>query len=75
MLCLHLKRFEHSSTKQQSRKLDTHVAFPLNLLDMRPYRASAILATRHGLVSGMGHHVGVAWVTMLSGMGHHVASN
>eukprot|EP00898_Chlorokybus_atmophyticus_P005505 jgi/Chlat1/5956/Chrsp4S06178 len=48
VLCLHLKRFEHSSARKESSKIDTYVSFPLSTLDMTPYLSSTVLRARHG---------------------------
>ncbi|KAL2622195.1 hypothetical protein R1flu_002400 [Riccia fluitans] len=47
VLCFHIKRFEHSSTKNTSRKVDRYVQFPFSL-DMAPYISSSIVRSRHG---------------------------
>jgi len=46
VLCLHLKRFEHSATKHTSTKLERWVHFPLHTLHMQPFLASHVLAAR-----------------------------
>lgn len=49
VLTLHIKRFEHDgSARGASRKLDTHVDFPLRDLDMAPYLSSSVLRERYG---------------------------
>ncbi|KAI4335659.1 hypothetical protein L6164_014288 [Bauhinia variegata] len=45
--CFHIKRFEHSSTKKMSRKVDRYLQFPFSL-DMSPYLSSTILRSRFG---------------------------
>ncbi|XP_028787962.1 ubiquitin C-terminal hydrolase 22-like [Neltuma alba] len=45
--CFHIKRFEHSSTRKMSRKVDRYLQFPLSL-DMSPYLSSSILRSRFG---------------------------
>lgn len=47
VLCFHIKRFEHSSTRNMSRKVDRYVQFPL-FLDVLPYLSSSIVRLRHG---------------------------
>lgn len=47
VLCFHIKRFEHSSTRNTSRKVDRYLQFPL-FLDMAPYMSSSIVRNRHG---------------------------
>ncbi|KAL9167857.1 hypothetical protein ABFS82_05G125200 [Erythranthe guttata] len=47
VLCLHIKRFEHSSIRKMSRKIDRHLQFPFSL-DMRPYLSSSIVKKRFG---------------------------
>ncbi|CAM8913240.1 unnamed protein product [Rhodiola kirilowii] len=47
VLCLHIKRFEHSHIKKMSRKVDRHVQFPFSL-DMSPYLSSSIVRNRFG---------------------------
>lgn len=47
VLCLHIKRFEHSSMCNMSRKIDRYVQFPF-FLDMAPYLSSSIVRSRHG---------------------------
>ncbi|XP_052204082.1 ubiquitin C-terminal hydrolase 22 isoform X2 [Diospyros lotus] len=42
VLCLHIKRFEHSPVRKMSRKIDRHLQFPFSL-DMSPYLSSSIL--------------------------------
>ncbi|KAK3280653.1 ubiquitin-specific protease ubp2 [Cymbomonas tetramitiformis] len=48
VLCFHIKRFEHSSSRHSSRKISRHLAFPLHSLDMAPFLSSAILQSRFG---------------------------
>lgn len=45
--CFHIKRFEHSSLRKMSRKVDRYLQFPLSL-DMAPYLSSSILRGRFG---------------------------
>ncbi|CAK8563484.1 unnamed protein product [Lathyrus sativus] len=45
--CFHIKRFEHSSTRKMSRKVDRYLQFPFSL-DMSPYLSSSILRRRFG---------------------------
>jgi len=45
--CFHIKRFEHSSRKKMSRKVDRYLQFPFSL-DMSPYLSSSILRSRFG---------------------------
>ncbi|XP_016199520.1 ubiquitin carboxyl-terminal hydrolase 22 [Arachis ipaensis] len=45
--CFHIKRFEHSSTRKMSRKVDRYLQFPFSL-DMAPYLSSSILRSRFG---------------------------
>ncbi|KAI4379509.1 hypothetical protein MLD38_005792 [Melastoma candidum] len=45
--CFHIKRFEHSSTRKMSRKIDRYLHFPFSL-DMTPYLSSTILRRRFG---------------------------
>lgn len=45
--CFHIKRFEHSSVRKMSRKVDRYLQFPLSL-DMAPYLSSSILRSRFG---------------------------
>ncbi|GFY96796.1 ubiquitin-specific protease 22 [Actinidia rufa] len=47
VLCLHVKRFEHSPIKKMSRKIDWHLQFPFSL-DMSPYLSSSIVRKRFG---------------------------
>lgn len=47
VLCLHIKRFEHSHVRKMSRKVDRHVQFPFSL-DMSPYMSSSIVRNRFG---------------------------
>lgn len=47
VLCLHIKRFEHSSIRKMSRKIDRHLQFPFSL-DMSPYLSSSIVRKRFG---------------------------
>uniref|UniRef100_A0A7N0V4R6 ubiquitinyl hydrolase 1 n=1 Tax=Kalanchoe fedtschenkoi TaxID=63787 RepID=A0A7N0V4R6_KALFE len=47
VLCLHIKRFEHSHIRKMSRKVDRHVQFPFSL-DMSPYLSSSIVRNRFG---------------------------
>ncbi|EEF31620.1 ubiquitin C-terminal hydrolase 22 [Ricinus communis] len=45
--CFHIKRFEHSSIRKMSRKVDRYLQFPFSL-DMTPYLSSSILRNRFG---------------------------
>ncbi|KAF8016648.1 hypothetical protein BT93_H1999 [Corymbia citriodora subsp. variegata] len=45
--CFHIKRFEHSSIRKMSRKIDRYLHFPFSL-DMAPYLSSSILRRRFG---------------------------
>ncbi|OAY31509.1 ubiquitin C-terminal hydrolase 22 [Manihot esculenta] len=45
--CFHIKRFEHSSIRKMSRKIDRYLQFPFSL-DMTPYLSSSILRSRFG---------------------------
>ncbi|CAN6277139.1 unnamed protein product [Urochloa humidicola] len=45
--CFHIKRFEHSSVKKVSRKVDHCLQFPFSL-DMAPYLSSSVLRSRYG---------------------------
>ncbi|MBA0826204.1 hypothetical protein Goarm_011080 [Gossypium armourianum] len=45
--CFHVKRFEHSSIRKMSRKVDRYLQFPFSL-DMAPYLSSSILRSRFG---------------------------
>ncbi|XP_031250506.1 ubiquitin C-terminal hydrolase 22-like [Pistacia vera] len=45
--CFHIKRFEHSSVRKMSRKVDRYLQFPLSL-NMTPYLSSSILRGRFG---------------------------
>ncbi|XP_021758020.1 ubiquitin carboxyl-terminal hydrolase 22-like [Chenopodium quinoa] len=47
VLCLHIKRFEHSHVRKVSKKIDQYVQFPFSL-DMSPYMSSSIVRSRHG---------------------------
>ncbi|KAJ0807763.1 putative ubiquitinyl hydrolase 1 [Helianthus annuus] len=47
VLCLHVKRFEHSLVRKVSRKIDRHLQFPFSL-DMTPYVSSSIVRKRFG---------------------------
>ncbi|KAG0605374.1 hypothetical protein M758_9G053500 [Ceratodon purpureus] len=47
VLCFHIKRFEHSSSRNTSRKVDRYVQFPF-FLDLLPYLSSSIVRLRHG---------------------------
>ncbi|KNA05234.1 hypothetical protein SOVF_192250 [Spinacia oleracea] len=47
VLCLHIKRFEHSHVRKVSRKIDQYLQFPFSL-DMSPYLSSTIVRNRHG---------------------------
>lgn len=45
--CFHIKRFEHSSVRKMSRKVDRYLQFPFSL-DMAPYLSSSIIRSRFG---------------------------
>ncbi|PON68359.1 Ubiquitinyl hydrolase [Parasponia andersonii] len=47
VLCLHIKRFEHSLVRKMSRKIDSYLHFPFSL-DMMPYLSSSIIRNRFG---------------------------
>ncbi|CAK9317547.1 unnamed protein product [Citrullus colocynthis] len=47
VLCLHIKRFEHSFVRRTSRKIDRYLQFPFSL-DMIPYLSSSIIRNRYG---------------------------
>ncbi|WCJ30411.1 Ubiquitin carboxyl-terminal hydrolase 22 [Euphorbia peplus] len=47
VLSLHIKRFEHSTIRKMSRKLDYHLQFPFSL-DMSSYLSSSIVRSRFG---------------------------
>lgn len=47
VLCFHIKRFEHSSIRKMSRKVDQYLQFPFSL-DMTPYLSSSIIRNRFG---------------------------
>ncbi|KAL3498264.1 hypothetical protein ACH5RR_040996 [Cinchona calisaya] len=47
VLCLHIKRFEHSPIKKLLRKIDRHLQFPFSL-DMKPYLSSSVVRKRFG---------------------------
>ncbi|KAF9681333.1 hypothetical protein SADUNF_Sadunf06G0215100 [Salix dunnii] len=47
VLSLHIKRFEHSSLRRTSRKIDWHLKFPFSL-DMTPYLSPSIVRNRFG---------------------------
>ncbi|XP_011031424.1 PREDICTED: ubiquitin carboxyl-terminal hydrolase 22 [Populus euphratica] len=47
VLSLHIKRFEHSSLRRTSRKIDWHLQFPFSL-DMTPYLSPSIVRNRFG---------------------------
>ncbi|XP_060613533.2 ubiquitin carboxyl-terminal hydrolase 20 isoform X2 [Anolis sagrei] len=66
ILCIHLKRFRHEV--MYSFKINSHVSFPLEGLDLRPFLAkeSASQITTYDLLSVICHH-GTA------GSGHYIA--
>uniref|UniRef100_A0A803TN95 ubiquitinyl hydrolase 1 n=1 Tax=Anolis carolinensis TaxID=28377 RepID=A0A803TN95_ANOCA len=66
ILCIHLKRFRHEV--MYSFKISSHVSFPLEGLDLRPFLAkeSASQVTTYDLLSVICHH-GTA------GSGHYIA--
>ncbi|KAH7574053.1 hypothetical protein JRO89_XS03G0245100 [Xanthoceras sorbifolium] len=47
VLCLHIKRFEHSPARKMSRKIDRYLQFPFGL-DMNPYLSSSVVRNRFG---------------------------
>jgi len=47
VLCFHIKRFEHSSSRQASRKVSWRVKFPLHSLKMGPFVSAAVLGSRY----------------------------
>ncbi|XP_075646649.1 ubiquitin C-terminal hydrolase 22 isoform X2 [Castanea sativa] len=47
VLCLHIKRFEHSPVRKMWRKIDRYLQFPFSL-DMTPYLSSSIVRNRFG---------------------------
>lgn len=47
VLCLHIKRFEHSLVRKKMRKIDSYLHFPFSL-DMTPYLSSSIVRNRFG---------------------------
>ncbi|KAJ6295337.1 hypothetical protein OIU78_023373 [Salix suchowensis] len=47
VLSLHIKRFEHSSLRRSSRKIDWFLQFPFSL-DMTPYLSPSIVRNRFG---------------------------
>jgi ubiquitin carboxyl-terminal hydrolase 22/27/51 len=47
VLCLHIKRFAHSSVRNMSRKIDRYLHFPFSL-DMNPYLSSSVVRNRFG---------------------------
>ncbi|KDP33497.1 hypothetical protein JCGZ_07068 [Jatropha curcas] len=47
VLSLHVKRFEHSTVRKMSRKIDWHLQFPF-FLDMTSYMSSSIVRKRFG---------------------------
>lgn len=47
VLCLHIKRFEHSLVRKMSRKINSYLHFPFSL-DMTPYLSSSIVRNRFG---------------------------
>ncbi|XP_004640509.1 ubiquitin carboxyl-terminal hydrolase 20 [Octodon degus] len=66
VLCIHLKRFRHEVT--YSFKVSSHVSFPLEGLDLRPFLAKECTSqiTTYDLLSVICHH-GTA------GSGHYIA--
>ncbi|CAN6992301.1 unnamed protein product [Brassica oleracea var. botrytis] len=82
LLCLHVKRFEHSLTRKASRKIDSYLQYPFRL-NMSPYLSSSIIGKRFGnrvfAFDGEGEHDGSEFeifaVVTHSGMlasGHYV---
>ncbi|KAJ0233968.1 Ubiquitin C-terminal hydrolase 22 [Hirschfeldia incana] len=61
LLCLHVKRFEHSLTRKASRKIDSYLQYPFRL-NMSPYLSSSIIGKRFGnrmfAFDGEGEHDG-----------------
>ncbi|KAJ6862127.1 LOW QUALITY PROTEIN: hypothetical protein NC652_039082 [Populus alba x Populus x berolinensis] len=47
VLSLHIKRFEHSSLRRSSRKIDWYLQFPFSL-DMTPYLSPSVVRNRFG---------------------------
>ncbi|XP_010541550.1 PREDICTED: ubiquitin carboxyl-terminal hydrolase 22 [Tarenaya hassleriana] len=47
VLCLHLKRFEHSLARKASRKIDRYLQYPFRL-NMTPYLSSSVLGKKFG---------------------------
>lgn len=47
VLCLHIKRFEHSSIRRMSRKIGRYLQFPF-CLDMSQYSSSSVIRNRFG---------------------------
>ncbi|KAK1324092.1 Ubiquitin carboxyl-terminal hydrolase 22 [Acorus calamus] len=47
VLCFHVKRFEHSSARRTSKKVDQYLQFPFSL-DMTPYLSSSVIRNRFG---------------------------
>ncbi|XP_062098015.1 ubiquitin C-terminal hydrolase 22 [Humulus lupulus] len=47
VLCLHIKRFEHSLVRKMSRKINSYLHFPFSL-DMMPYLSSSVIRSRFG---------------------------
>lgn len=47
VLCLHIKRFHHSTVKRLSRKINQPLRFPFSL-DMSPYLSSSVIGKRFG---------------------------
>ncbi|KAG8141981.1 hypothetical protein E2320_006625 [Naja naja] len=66
VLCIHLKRFRHEV--MYSFKINSHVSFPLEGLDLRPFLAKESISkvTNYDLLSVICHH-GTA------GSGHYIA--
>ncbi|KAM6169500.1 LOW QUALITY PROTEIN: ubiquitin carboxyl-terminal hydrolase 20 [Rhynchocyon petersi] len=66
ILCIHLKRFRHEV--MYSFKINSHVSFPLEGLDLRPFLAKECMShiTTYDLLSVICHH-GTA------GSGHYIA--
>ena len=71
VLCLHIKRFEHSHVRNMSRKIDRYVQFPFNL-DMAPYMSSCIVRLRHGNRLGLfdGEQTGPAEYELFAVVSH-----
>lgn len=47
VLCLHMKRFQHSFAQRMTRKVDRYLHYPFSL-DMTPYLSSSVIRSRFG---------------------------